>query len=645
MIRNKLKIIIFLVFAFIVANLVVYHITEINKQQRIKVALDDNLKDLQIHFNILLHHQKVIADITYTSTITLIPEFIELFSKIKTASRKEKVNLRIELYNLLKDKYEILNKKGVFQYQFLLPNNESFLRMHKPGKFGDDLTDVREDFKYTNDTHKPIRAFVKGRIAPGFRNVYPLFDKAGNYMGAMEVSFSNESIQKYLNYISGIHTHFIVHKDVFNVKTWKRDDLVLKYLQSSENKDFMLAMNNLHTKEKCIIENKIKLRDIKDDIDKGIKKGDKFALYTLHKHEDIHVDIISFFPIKNITNTKIIAWLVSYEKSDFIYTTLKAGWIIRVVAFFGLLVLFYSIYRILNQKEILKEQVKEKTKELNRKRKIAQKLNRDLEESEHELQLINENLELKIKEEVDKNKLVQEKLFKSEKMVAMGEMIGNIAHQWRQPLSIISTSATGMQIQKEYGMLTDELFDNYCTSINDHAQYLSKTIDDFKNYIQGDRILQESNIKNVVNNFLNLVEGSIKTYNLNVILDLQEDVKCEVYPNELIQCFINIFNNAKDVLKEQDEDTRLLFIRIAQQDDDKVIIKFKDSGGGISDDIIDKIFEPYFTTKHQSQGTGLGLHMIYTLIIEGMSGDIEVKNKTYEYEGKIYVGAEFTITI
>ena len=238
----------------------------------------------------------------------------------------------------------------------------------------------------------------------------------------------------------------------------------------------------------------------------------------------------------------------------------------------------------------------------------------------------------------------EQELFKSEKLASMGEMIGNIAHQWRQPLSVISTGVTGLKLQKEYNILTDEELNQTCDAINDNVQYLSKTIDDFKGFIKGDRTKKIFSLKNQIASFLNLVAGSIKSEDINMILDLQEDIKIDGYENELTQCLINIFYNAKDVLVEKQIEDKLVFLSTSIIND-KVIIKIKDNACGIPEDIINKIFEPYFTTKHQSQGTGLGLHMTYNLIVDGMGGSIEVENLNYDYDGKEYTGAEFKIIL
>jgi PAS domain S-box-containing protein len=234
-------------------------------------------------------------------------------------------------------------------------------------------------------------------------------------------------------------------------------------------------------------------------------------------------------------------------------------------------------------------------------------------------------------------------LFEQSKLVSMGEMIGNIAHQWRQPLSVISTCATGLLMEKEFGKLNDEQFEKLCNSINDNTQYLSKTIDDFRNFIKGERTKVSFELFDTIESFLNLVSGSAKNNDINLVLDVKKDITLEGYPNELMQCFINIFNNSVDALRDKDYN-RLIFIT-TNNDDNIVSISIKDNGGGIPDKILSKIFEPYFTTKHQSQGTGLGLHMAYNLIHQGLHGKITVSNVEYEYNDKNYKGAQFKIII
>ena len=179
----------------------------------------------------------------------------------------------------------------------------------------------------------------------------------------------------------------------------------------------------------------------------------------------------------------------------------------------------------------------------------------------NELQKVNNELELKIKQEVEKNKQAQEQIFKSEKLASMGEMIGNIAHQWRQPLSVISTGATGILVQKQFGNLTDENLEETCKFINENAQYLSQTINDFRNFIKGDSTPVLFNLKSYTDSFIKLVNATIKKHSIQLTLDLDENIELEGFPNELLQCFINIFNNSKDALVENNpEDERYIFI-------------------------------------------------------------------------------------
>jgi len=247
-----------------------------------------------------------------------------------------------------------------------------------------------------------------------------------------------------------------------------------------------------------------------------------------------------------------------------------------------------------------------------------------------------------IQKDVTLDKQKELNVIEQAKLASMGEMIANIAHQWRQPLSVISTASTGMQLQKEYGLLQDDEFHKTCDAINDNVQYLSQTIDDFQNFIKNDSVQKYFKLNENIQKFLSLISATIKSCDINLILNIDADIQINGYENELIQCYMNIFNNAKDALQEKKE--KLLFLS-SYMKEDKVVISIKDNAGGIPLDIIAKIFEPYFTTKHKFQGTGLGLHMTYNLIESGMGGNIEVFNRTFWYEDKQHTGAEFLITL
>jgi len=234
-------------------------------------------------------------------------------------------------------------------------------------------------------------------------------------------------------------------------------------------------------------------------------------------------------------------------------------------------------------------------------------------------------------------------LFEQSKMSAMGEMIGNIAHQWRQPLSVISTVSTGMEIEQQYDILDKEKILKNCKIIDKNAQYLSKTIDDFRDFLKSDSSQKEEfTIKENLDSFYSLVEASSKTHNIKMDINIKDNIKLYSYPNQLLQVYINLFHNSKDAFSKE-SNNRLITIDVYSKNN-MMIISYKDNAGGIPEDILHKIFEPYFTTKHKSQGTGLGLHMTYK-IIKNLQGSIESYNTDFVYNKQNYKGANFIIKV
>ena len=250
-----------------------------------------------------------------------------------------------------------------------------------------------------------------------------------------------------------------------------------------------------------------------------------------------------------------------------------------------------------------------------------------------------------ITKQKEQEKLLEEKeqfIFHQSKMAAMGEMLENIAHQWRQPLSTISTAATASLVEKEVGISTEETDIERYILINDSAQHLSKTIDDFRSFFKPDKEKKDFYLNNVIEKSLKILGSKFKNRNIHLIKNI-DNLKMNGYENELVQVVMNILNNARDALENKEDNQRFIFVDISSQNEN-VIIKIKDSGGGIPKDIINKVFEPYFTTKHQSQGTGIGLYMSEEIVTKHLNGLITVKNVDYNYENNKLSGAEFTLT-
>ncbi|WP_419782700.1 cache domain-containing protein [Malaciobacter marinus] len=246
----------------------------------------------------------------------------------------------------------------------------------------------------------------------------------------------------------------------------------------------------------------------------------------------------------------------------------------------------------------------------------------------------------KILEEAQKNRQKDTILAQQSKMAAMGEMIANITHQWRQPLSVISTAVTGLKFEKEMDILKDDNFYRGMDSIHNSVMHLSKTIDDFRNFFKPNKDKINFNLKDVVEKTLKLLSSQFDINNIYFIKNC-ENIKIHGAENELVQVLINIINNSKDALKNTDN-KRLIFIDVFKQDN-KVILLIKDTAGGINKSIINKVFEPYFTTK-KDKGTGIGLYMSKQIIADSLNGEIAVSNETFVHENIQYKGACFKLT-
>ena len=250
-----------------------------------------------------------------------------------------------------------------------------------------------------------------------------------------------------------------------------------------------------------------------------------------------------------------------------------------------------------------------------------------------------------IQNDITNIKKTEQTQAQKDKLASMKELLHNIAHQWRQPLSVISVGATGMKIKQEYGILDESMIIESCDEIAKSTEYLSRTIEDFTALINtGSTQNVQYDDKNNTSKFINLIDSTITEHGINLILNLDESATVKGYSDELIECFINIFNNSKDaVVTAHEEYNRYIFIS-QKIKEDKLVLEFKDNGGGIDEKIMKKIFDPYFTTKHQFQGTGLGLHIVYN-IIHDLGGNIEVHNEEFDINGKEFKGAVFKITL
>jgi signal transduction histidine kinase len=273
------------------------------------------------------------------------------------------------------------------------------------------------------------------------------------------------------------------------------------------------------------------------------------------------------------------------------------------------LLMFFIDYRI------KKKFIEEIKKASEQKRQLKNELNR----SEHE---------------VEYQKAM---LFQQSKLAAMGEMIDNIAHQWRQPLNMLGVIIQDLEYNYKSGKIDQKYLHSTTTDSMEQILFMSQTIEDFRNFVKPDQKNGPFDLNHSIEQALHLLSGMFKTHNIHVDISYSDlPITIVGSESEFKQVIINILHNARDALIENNIISPTIVIRIIE-DTTHVSVTFYDNGGGISSEIIERIFEPYFTTKEEGKGSGIGLYIAYSIIRMKMGGRINVSN--------IEDGTLFTITL
>ena len=360
--------------------------------------------------------------------------------------------------------------------------------------------------------------------------------------------------------------------------------------------------------------NKLKISGKIDEITNthmGIDKDDIPLLNILDKF------IINFD--EEIKSNILNKWLYIEYKKDFDYS----------IIFIGLAVLILILFAVLYRQKLLN--------------KMNKSLVIKVEEKTKELKEINDDLEKKIKEAIDENLRKDRTLSQQSKMAAIGEMMESIAYQWRSPLSSITKNLDDIKTKKELGILEDKFLTDTLDSILNSATNLSITIDDFKDFFKPTKEKANISLSVCCNKTLDLLNKKIKNKNIRIIKNF-ESITIESYESEIIQVLMSIINNSNDAFSNTVNQERLIFIDILMNEEN-ILIKIRDNAGGVRRNIINKIYEPYFTTKLRSQSTGIGLFMCDEIITKHMNGKIESVNKKYIYNDIKYKGLETLITL
>ncbi|WP_246545396.1 hybrid sensor histidine kinase/response regulator [Pelotalea chapellei] len=274
--------------------------------------------------------------------------------------------------------------------------------------------------------------------------------------------------------------------------------------------------------------------------------------------------------------------------------------------------------------------VLEKTLE---KEKLAKEA---LQESERKYRQLNEELEQRVEDSVKEMRQKDEILIYQGRQAAMGEMINNIAHQWRQPLNTLGLLAQELNMTRQMGDLNKDFVDANVKKTLEIIHQMSKTIDDFRNFFKPDKEKTDFKVFDAINKAVSMLEGSFKAAQIRTEIQQTGDRVISGYPGDLIQALLIILNNAKDALINRKTDNPVISISLFTESN-RTVVSITDNAGGIPKEIINRIFDPYFTTKGPEQGTGIGLFMCKTIIEKNMNGMLSVRN--------VKDGAQFRIEV
>lgn len=350
--------------------------------------------------------------------------------------------------------------------------------------------------------------------------------------------------------------------------------------------------------EKLLFEN---LYEYKKKIDKQIENflNKKKINYSVLKN---NINKINLY-LSDIINIFIRKAVEQKRKTD-----KKFAIVISVSFIFIILIFLISVGLVI----LIVENFKETHKIMEKK----------IREKTKELEYINKNLEKRIKKAIEENSKKDKIMFQQNKLASMGEMLQNISHQWRQPLTNLGLILQAVIMKKEYGNLSDEYLERKLYKALDIIENMSKTIEDFRNFFRPDKIKKRLNIKECIEKSVKLLSYEFEKYNVEVEIKA-EDIYINGYANELSHVCLNLLSNSLDEFKKKNGFKKILIT--AKENKNDIIINVIDNAGGIKADV-EKIFEPYYTTKFSSGGSGIGLYMAKQIIETHMGGRISAKN-------------------
>lgn len=281
--------------------------------------------------------------------------------------------------------------------------------------------------------------------------------------------------------------------------------------------------------------------------------------------------------------------------------------------------------RDITERKQIENEMREQAAQLEAEIAERQKTQEALAVQQQQLQILNRSLEERISEAVSELRRKDQMLILQGRQAAMGEMINNIAHQWRQPLNNVGLIVQNLKDAFENGELTMEEMESQVGRAMDSIMYMSGTINDFTGFFHPEKEPQPFKVDSIVTRAINFLTSTLSNNHIRVDYMEDHDVMVTGFPNEYLQALLNILGNARDVLLERKIADPWIWVRIFKQNN-RSVVTVSDNGGGINQDVLPKIFDPYFTTKEPGKGSGVGLYMSKTIIEKNMNGSLTAAN-------------------
>lgn len=574
----------------------------------IQEHLKNETEALRSSYNAGISNARNIANAFYNVMINSNTDILQLFAEAEKATPQRQNEIRREMYDKLRVIYEQQVKLGLKQLHFHTRDSVSFLRMHKPDEYGDSLAGVRHTVDTANRLVRYTEGFEEGRIFNGFRFVFPLVYNSV-HLGSVEISISSVYLANTMNATAaGIHD-FLVKKSVVTSTVfpseqynYAQSELSDNYLRENISYEYLQENATVFgSTEEYLYACEIFKPEIKERMD----LGEAFSSHAVINGKEITA---SFLPISNILDQQV-AYFVKMERDNKyrhiinIYKAALLGGSMTILLIFGVIFL-----ALLNN---------------------------------HKTAMLNAVLDEKLKENENQLYIKEQMLFQQSKLATLGEMFSSLAHQWKQPLNILAMYVQNMlddDMEEEERKRREDIVDKCMAQIT----FMSETINDFMDFIlPSGSVDMKMDMVRTAEDMLKLLNPAMSKKKIDITIDPKgrKSVFASANPNEFKHVLVNILNNAKDAIMDIKEKDKMFVGKInieIEENGGVCIMRISDNGGGISSEVMDKMFTPYFTTKKKKDGSGLGLYMCKK-IMQKHNGDMQVSNSE--------TGAVFVITL